>query len=99
MDRFIGEEYKNIPVYAKNLYKWTPEPSVLKNDVCWDAPVIEDVGCFYCCDETGDCIIDNSPILVYIFKNRLWVELFEPHDLDVVFTDINYCPICGRSLK
>lgn len=98
MDRLTGE-HKDIPTYVENLYKWTPEPSILKQDVCWDALTLEDLKCPYCNDETGDCLIDSSSILCYVFGNRLWIELLKPHDLDAVFSDINYCPMCGRSLK
>lgn len=103
MDHLIGE-HKNIPVYAKNLYKWTSEPGILKQDAYWDASTLEDLECPYCkgpyCkDEIGDYIIDDSSIITYISGNYLWVELFEPHNLDIVFSNINYCPMCGRSLK
>ena len=97
MGRLIGE-HKNVPIYTKNFYKWTPEPSILKQDICWDASALEDLECPYCNDETGDYIIDNSSIISYISKNHLWIELFEPHNLTIVFGNINYCPICGRKL-
>ena len=92
-------EHKNIPVYAENLYKWTPEPTVLKQDICWDIPILEELDCPYCKGETGDCIIDDSSIIAYVSGNHLWVELFEPHNLDIAFSNINYCPMCGRQLK
>jgi len=77
----------------------TAKPTVLKRDICWDVLVSEDLKCPYCNDETGDCIIDDSSIIAYVLGNYLLVELFEPHDLDIVFSNINYCPMCGRPLK
>ena len=59
-------ERKEIPVYVKNLYKWTPEPTVLKQDICWDIPVLEDLDCSYCNDRDGDDLFFENDVFIYV---------------------------------
>lgn len=94
MDRLTGE-FKNIPIYAENLYKWTPEPSILKQDVDWDAPTLEDLECPYCREENAQDIFYNGNIFIYIDPTGY----LRYGNLDGVGAfDIAFCPMCGRQL-
>lgn len=86
-------ECKENPVYMKNLYKWIPEPSVLKQDVYWDYPVIEDLECPYCGPSPQKDIIQCGNGIVCIQNNKLMVITSDGY----MSPTINYCPMCGRS--
>ena len=94
-------EHKDVPIYVKNLYKWTPEPSVLKQDVCWDIPVLEELDCPYCENyDNPKRILDNDDwdmIEIYISRGVLFVQSGDYDFFDC--KKINYCPMCGRPLK
>ena len=103
MDRLILE-HKNIPVYAENLYKWTPEPTVLKQDICWDNLITEDLKCPYCenDDKPKKIILDSSNsywdiVEIYISRGFLFIQSDHYDFFDC--KKINFCPMCGRQLK
>ncbi len=94
MDRLIGE-HRDVPVYAENLYKWTPEPSVLKHDANWDAPTLEDLECPYCGPLPQKDIIQCGSGIVCIQNNKLMVITSDGYmDPTIIF-----CPMCGRQLS
>lgn len=86
-------EHKEIPVYAKNLYKWTPEPSVLKQDINWDASTIENLECPYCHEENPIDIINDEEIFIYV-DSKGYLRFGESHGIGKV--KILFCPMCGK---
>lgn len=102
MDNLIMER-KEIPTYMRNLYKWTwtPQPTMLKQDIHWDTQVLEKLDCPYCeNDDSPKRILDNDDwdmIEIYISRGFLFVQ---SGDYDLFeCKKINYCPMCGRPLK
>jgi len=89
-------ERKEIPVYVKNLYKWTPEPTVLKQDICWDIPVLEDLDCSYCNDRDGDDLFFENDVFIYVDPEG-YLRFGTPDGVGK--TEIRFCPMCGKSLK
>lgn len=61
----------------------------------WNFP--KSVECPYCRDKKTESILKGDEVEIYISMGSLWVvssdySIFE-------FKDINYCPMCRRSLK
>ena len=94
-DLLIGE-HKDVPIYAKNLYKWTPEPSILKQDVCWDAPTLEELDCPYCNDRDGDDLFSDDDIFIYVDPEEECLRFGTSDGVGKI--KIRFCPMCGRSL-
>jgi len=88
-------EHKEIPVYAKNLYKWTPKPTILKQDVCWDIPVLEDLECPYC-SEFGNDLYEDDEMFIYVDPEG-YLRFGTPDGIGKI--EIQFCPMCGRPLK
>ena len=88
-------ERKNIPIYVKNLYKWTPEPSILKQDVEWDKLTLKDTGCLYCREEDAQDIFYNGEIFIYVDPAGY---LRYGNSDGVGSIEIAFCPMCGREL-
>jgi len=88
-------ERKEIPIYTRNLYKWTPEPSVLKRDICWDIPVLEELDCPYC-SEFGDDLYEDDDIFVYVDPEGYLI--IGNHE-GMCKIEIQFCPMCGKSFK
>ncbi len=89
-------ERKEIPVYARNLYKWTPEPTILKRDICWDSLTIEDLECPFCRKDNAVDLFKNGDFFIYINPEGY---LYFKDDIGIGRTGIVFCPMCGRSLK
>ena len=87
--------HKEIPVYVKNLYKWTSEPSVLKQDICWDISILKDSKCPYC-DDFGDDLYEDKDIFIYVDPKGYLIigDSERMRKIKIVF-----CPMCGKQLK
>lgn len=94
-DRLIMEP-KEIPVYMKNLYKVTPYPSVLTQDIEWDIPVFEDIDCPYCREENPQDLFYDGNIFIYVDPCG-YLRFGCPDGANVI--DIMFCPMCGRQFK
>lgn len=89
-------EHKEIPVYAKNLYKWIPKPSVLKQDVHWDIPISEELDCPYCGNKDSIDLYYNKHIFIYV-DPKGYLRFGTSNGVGK--TEIKFCPMCGKSLK
>lgn len=95
MDNLIMER-KEIPIYIKNLYKWIPEPSILKEDVHWDIPTLESLECPYCSNKDSIDLYYDEDIFIYVDPKGYL--RFGTSD-GVGRIEIQFCPMCGKSLK
>ena len=88
-------ERKEIPVYVENLYKWTPKPAILKRDICWDIPVLEELDCPYCGNKDGVDLYYDKDIFIYV-DPKGYLRFGTPDGVGK--TEIQFCPMCGRQL-
>lgn len=95
MDR-LTLEHNKTPVYLQNLYKWTPEPSILKEDICWDIPILEGLDCPYCSDKDGVDLYYDGDVFIYVDPEG-YLRFGTPDG--VGRTEIQFCPMCGKSLR
>lgn len=95
MDRLIGE-HKDIPVYAKNFYRMTSHPAILKQDIGWDIPASEDLECPFCREEDPQDIFYDDDTFIYVDPCG-YLRFGNSDNVGVI--DIMFCPMCGRQLK
>ena len=95
MDNLIMER-REIPIYMKNLYKWIPEPTTLKQDIRWDTQVLEELDCPYCGDKDGIDLYHNEDVFIYVDPEGCL--RFGTSD-GVGKIEIQFCPMCGRKFK
>ena len=93
-DRLITE-LKETPVYVKNIYAWTPKPTVLKEDICGDILILEDSDCSYC-SEFGVDLYEDDDIFIYVDPKGYLI--MGDHE-KIRKIEIQVCPMCGRQLK
>lgn len=96
MDHLILER-KEAPVYTQDLYKWTwtPQPTILKQDIKWKIPIAEKVECPYCREDNAIDIINDEEIFIYVDPEG-YLRFGESHGIGKV--DIQFCPMCGKRL-
>lgn len=94
MDHLITE-HKN-PVYLENLYRLTPKPAFLKQDVNWDASTLEDLECSYCGEFNSKDLYEDASTFIYVNPKGY---LIIGNDNGINKINIMFCPMCGKLLK